>query len=184
MRHIEFGIGRAAADLAGQFETVGLGQHRRHRRGGIRIVAQLHDRRARVGVADRIAAGRIFGDGVGIFAVAEMGARFLHGAEPGLVDELKQPARRRGGGGGLRIEVGFHLRGGEQIFEAGAGGRRGLPDRTRDLHARGVDTCRSRGARCVDRHVSGAPLLAKRPRGLSRPWQSAPICGRDCRNHG
>src|SRR6185312_11906165 len=69
---------------------------------------------------------------------------------------LKQPARRRGGGGGLRVEVGFHLRGGEQIFEARPGGRRGLPDRARDLRARGIDTCRSRGACCVDRHVSGA----------------------------
>src|SRR3954447_4258846 len=32
--------------------------------------------------------------------------------------------------------------------------------------------------------VSGAPLLAKRPRGLSRRWQSAPMCGRDCRDYG
>src|SRR6185503_19336900 len=114
-------------------------------------------RSPRVGVADRIAARRIFGDGVGIFAVAELGARLLHGAEPGLVDELKQPARRRGAGSRLRIEVGFHLRGGEQIFEAGAGGRRGLLDRARDSRARGIDTCGSRGVCCVDRHCVWCP---------------------------
>jgi hypothetical protein len=102
------------------------------------------------------AAGRFLGDGVGIFAVSELAAGFLDRAEPGLVDELKQPVRRRGRGAGLRIEIGFHLGGGEEIFEAGAGGRGGLLDRARNLQTRWVDTCRSRGVCCVDRHVLGA----------------------------
>ena len=71
-------------------------------------------------------------------------AGILHGGEPGLVDELVEPAgrgRRRLRAG---VEVRFDLRGGEQVFEAGAGGARRLADRARDL--------RQDGAHIVDGH--------------------------------
>jgi hypothetical protein len=67
-------------------------------------------------------------------SVAELRAGLFHGAEPGLVDELIEPTRRRGRGGCLRIEIGFHLRSGEQIFEADTGGAGGLLDRAGDPH--------------------------------------------------
>ncbi len=146
MGHVKFTVGRAAADHAGELETVGMGQDARHSRTGARIVPQLHDRGSRAGIADRVIAGGGFGDGVGILAVAERGAGFLHGAEPGLPDKLKQSARGRRRSGCLRIEVGFHLRGGEQILEAGAGGVGGLLDRAGNTRARRIDTRRCRGA--------------------------------------
>ena len=56
MRHIEFAVGRPSPNLAGQFETVGLRQHRRHGGSGGGIVPQIHDCGARSRVAHRIVA--------------------------------------------------------------------------------------------------------------------------------
>ena len=39
-------------------------------------------------------AGRRFGNGIGVLAVAQCRAGFLHGAEPGLIDELKKSTGR------------------------------------------------------------------------------------------
>jgi hypothetical protein len=42
--------------------------------------------------------------------MAELGAGLLDGAEPGLLDELEEPARRRRRGAGLRVQSGLDLR--------------------------------------------------------------------------
>ena len=61
----------------------------------------------------------------------------LHGAEPGLVDELIEPFRRRRGGLRRGVEIGFDFRGGEQIFKADAGRLRRLADRPGHLWCAG-----------------------------------------------
>jgi hypothetical protein len=94
MGDVELAIGRATAEFAGQLEAVGLRQHAGHRRVGSRIVAQLQDLGARRRVIDIIMARRRFRDRVGVLAIPERGARFLHGTEPGLLDELIEPPRR------------------------------------------------------------------------------------------
>src|SRR5205814_8416123 len=94
-----------------------------------RLVAQLHDRLRGARSADRITASGGLGNGVGLAAVAELRAPLLPRSEPGLVDELIGPARRRGRSARRGVEVGFHLGGREQILKARAGGVRGLLDR-------------------------------------------------------
>src|SRR6202047_5218881 len=93
-----------------------------------------------------------------------LGAGFLDRAEPSLIDKLKQPMRRRGRGARRRVEIRFHLGGGEQIFEASTARARGLLDRTRNAGARDVDACRCRGVRWVDRHA-----LVSAPRETIHP---------------
>ena len=97
--------------------------------------------------------------------------RFLDRAEPGLVDELIEPARRRGRGSRRRIEIGFHLRGGEQYYETGAGARGLLiapAIRTRDGSILRLPWRLKYRPTCV-----GAPLPAKQPSGLTERPNSA-----------
>ena len=75
----------------------------------------------------------------GLLAEADGGPFLLHGAEPGLLDELIQAFGRRGRSLRLRVEAGLDLGRRHQILEADAGrfrrlaaacapGRRGAPE--------------------------------------------------------
>src|SRR6201999_3832084 len=114
------------AHLAGVDARVGAGQHRARRR----IAAQLHDLLAHGRIGDVVTAVGPLGDGVGILAVAQRRARLLHGAEPGLVDELIEALGRRRRRLCARIEVRLDARRRQQVVEADAGRLRRLLDRS------------------------------------------------------
>jgi len=110
VRDIELAFARLPAEFGRQIIGIGLGEGPGHDRVGGRIVAQLENLGAHRRIAHLVMAVRGLGDGVGIAAIAELGTGLLDGAEPGLLDELKQPARRGRRGAGLRVQSGLDLR--------------------------------------------------------------------------
>ena len=102
VRDVELALGWCAAEPLGKLAGVGARVGAGHQRVGVGIGAQLHDAVVHPRITNRVLPGRLARDRVGIGRIAQRPARLLQRREPGLLDELEQPARRRGRAPGRR----------------------------------------------------------------------------------
>jgi hypothetical protein len=144
MGDVEIAARRLAPELGCQEVAVALGEGTGHERRDLRVVPERKDLAAPPRIVDDERAVGLCRDGVGLVAEPELRPLGAHEPEPGLLDELEQPARRRAARPRLRIERRLPLRRRQEVVEAGPRLLGALPDGVHDR----IDRRGLAGRRC------------------------------------
>jgi hypothetical protein len=157
------GIG-FAPELGRELIAVSLREGARHDRRDLRVLPQPEDLLAQLRIGHRERAVGFRADGARVIAEPVLRPFRLHEPEPGLLDELEEPGRRRASGPRLRVEGRFLLRGRKQVVETDAGPLGSLPDGVHDRIGRRRVTSGRRGEQ--EHRVLGAAARERAARKL------------------